>query len=158
MPRQSRCKELPKLYKFICEDEKSMKYYIEGFAKYVRLEKNKDVIVQVKSVRGKTSFTQICRFAKNELKELGVNMKYKKKDTINGAFAHKIVVLTGNLHNYTRDEAKDIIESLGGTTSSSVSKKTDIVLAGEKAGSKLQKALDLGIKIINEDEFKEMIK
>lgn len=70
MPRQSRCKELPKLYKFICEDEKSMKYYIEGFAKYVRLEKNKDVIVQVKSVRGKTSFTQICRFAKNELKEL----------------------------------------------------------------------------------------
>ena len=86
----------------------------------------------------------------NKLKELGVNMKYKKKDTINGAFAHKIVVLTGNLHNYTRDEAKDIIESLGGTTSSSVSKKTDIVLAGEKAGSKLQKAIELGIKIIDD--------
>ncbi len=94
----------------------------------------------------------------NLLKEYGVNMKYKKKDTINGVFAHKIVVLTGNLSSFTRDEASEIIERLGGTTSSSVSKKTDIVLAGEKAGSKLQKALDLGIKIINEDEFKEMIK
>ena len=94
----------------------------------------------------------------NKLKELGVNMKYKKKDTINGAFAHKIVVLTGNLHNYTRDEAKDIIESLGGTTSSSVSKKTDIVLAGEKAGSKLQKAIELGIKIIDENEFIKLTK
>ena len=94
----------------------------------------------------------------NLLKEYGVNMKYKKKDTINGAFAHKIVVLTGNLSSFTRDEASEIIERLGGTTSSSVSKKTDIVLAGEKAGSKLQKSLDLGIKIINEDEFKEMIK
>ena len=94
----------------------------------------------------------------NLLKEYGVNMKYKKKDTINGAFAHKIVVLTGNLSSFTRDEASEIIERLGGTTSSSVSKKTDIVLVGEKAGSKLQKALDLGIKIINEDEFKEMIK
>lgn len=94
----------------------------------------------------------------NLLKEYGVNMKYKKKDTINGVFAHKIVVLTGNLSSFTRDEASEIIERLGGTTSSSVSKKTDIVLAGEKAGSKLQKALDLGIKIINEDEFKDMIK
>lgn len=94
----------------------------------------------------------------NLLKEYGVNMKYKKKDTINGVFAHKIVVLTGNLSSFTRDEASEIIERLGGTTSSSVSKKTDIVLVGEKAGSKLQKALDLGIKIINEDEFKEMIK
>lgn len=94
----------------------------------------------------------------NLLKEYGVNMKYKKKDTINGVFAHKIVVLTGNLSSFTRDEASEIIERLGGTTSSSVSKKTDIVLAGEKAGSKLQKAIDLGIKIINEDEFKEMIK
>lgn len=93
-----------------------------------------------------------------KLASYGVNMKYKKKDTINGAFAHKVVVLTGNLANFTRDKASEIIESLGGTTSSSVSKKTDLVLAGEKAGSKLQKALDLGIKIISEAEFIEMIK
>lgn len=93
----------------------------------------------------------------NRLKESGVNMNFKKKDTIDGAFAHKVVVLTGNLANFTRDQAKDVIERLGGTTSSSVSKKTDIVLAGEKAGSKLQKALDLGIRIISEQEFLEMI-
>lgn len=93
-----------------------------------------------------------------KLASYGVNMKYKKKDTINGVFAHKVVVLTGNLANFTRDQASEIIESLGGTTSSSVSKKTDLVLAGEKAGSKLQKALDLGIKIISEAEFIEMIK
>lgn len=92
------------------------------------------------------------------LKESGLNMNFKKKDTIDGVFAHKIVVLTGNLANFTRDQAKDVIERLGGTTSSSVSKKTDLVLAGEKAGSKLQKALDLGIRIISEQEFIEMIK
>ena len=93
-----------------------------------------------------------------KLKAAGVNMAFKKKDTINGVFAHKIVVLTGNLANYTRTQASEIIESLGGSTTSSVSKKTDYVLAGEKAGSKLQKAIDLGIKIITEAEFMEMIK
>lgn len=92
------------------------------------------------------------------LKEVNVNLTFKKKDTINGVFAHKIVVLTGNLANYTRTQASEIIESLGGSTTSSVSKKTDYVLAGEKAGSKLQKAIDLGIKIITEAEFIEMIK
>ncbi len=93
----------------------------------------------------------------NILKEVGVNFIYKKKNTIDGVFAHKVVVLTGNLINYTRNEASEIIEKLGGTTSSSVSKKTDIVLAGDKAGSKLQKALSLGIKVINEEEFENMI-
>lgn len=66
-------------------------------------------------------------------------------------------VLTGSLSKYTRDEASAIIESFGGKTSSSVSKKTSIVLAGEEAGSKLRKATELGIKIINEEEFSEMI-
>ena len=59
---------------------------------------------------------------------------------------------------YTRDEASKIIEEFGGKTSSSVSKKTDFVLAGEEAGSKLVKAENLGIKIITEQEFEEMIK
>lgn len=93
-----------------------------------------------------------------ELRSSGVNMSYKKRNTVDGAFAHKIVVLTGNLKNYTREQATDIIISLGGSTSSSVSKKTDLVLAGEKAGSKLTKAQALGIKIISEEEFMEMIK
>ncbi len=115
---------------------------------------------------GETIANSIVNYFKNEknllliqrLKEAGVNMVFKKKDTINGAFAHKIVVLTGNLKNYTREEATNLIEQHGGTTTSSVSKRTDYVLAGEKAGSKLQKAQDLGIKIISETDFENMIK
>ena len=67
-------------------------------------------------------------------------------------------VLTGTLPTLKRSEASAIIESFGGKTSSSVSKKTTYVLAGEEAGSKLDKANALGIQIINENEFMEMIK
>ena len=70
----------------------------------------------------------------------------------------KTFVLTGTLSKYTRDEASSIIEKFGGKTSSSVSKKTDYVLAGEEAGSKLTKAESLGVTIISEEEFEEMIK
>lgn len=92
-----------------------------------------------------------------ELKELGVNMLYKKKDMINGVFAHKIVVLTGTLEKMTRDEAKAKIEELGGNCTGSVSKKTDLVIAGPGAGSKLTKAESLGIKVINEEEFLKLL-
>ena len=67
-------------------------------------------------------------------------------------------VLTGTLPTLTRNEASAIIESFGGKTSSSVSKKTDYVLAGEEAGSKLDKANKLGVTVISEEEFREMIK
>ena len=67
-------------------------------------------------------------------------------------------VLTGTLPTYSRDEASEIIENFGGKTSSSVSKNTTYVLAGEKAGSKLAKAEQLGVKIIDEAEFDSMIK
>ena len=67
-------------------------------------------------------------------------------------------VLTGSLEKYTREEASNIIEKFGGKTSSSVSKKTTYVLAGEEAGSKLTKAQNLGVTIINEEEFEKMIK
>ena len=67
-------------------------------------------------------------------------------------------VLTGTLSSFTRDEASAIIESYGGKASGSVSKKTSYVLAGENAGSKLSKAESLGIKIISESDFAEMIK
>lgn len=92
-----------------------------------------------------------------ELESLGVNMVYKKRDIVNGVFAHKIVVLTGTLENMTRDEAKNIIESLGGVCTNSVSKKTDLVIAGPGAGSKLTKAESLNIRVIDEKEFLEMI-
>ena len=66
-------------------------------------------------------------------------------------------VLTGELVGFTRDEAKDMIRKEGGSVSSSVSKKTDFVLAGENAGSKLQKAEQLGVKVLTEEEFKKML-
>ena len=72
-------------------------------------------------------------------------------------FAGKTFVLTGTLETMSREQASELIERHGGKTSSSVSKKTDYVLAGEEAGSKLKKAQDLGITIINEQQFKEMI-
>ena len=67
-------------------------------------------------------------------------------------------MLTGTLEKYTRDEASDIIEKFGGKTSSSVSKKTSYVLAGQEAGSKLIKAQNLGVEIITEQQFEEMVK
>uniref|UniRef100_UPI004026F664 BRCT domain-containing protein n=1 Tax=Eubacterium sp. TaxID=142586 RepID=UPI004026F664 len=73
-------------------------------------------------------------------------------------FEGKTFVLTGTLTQFTRAEASKIIEEFGGKTSSSVSKKTSFVLAGEAAGSKLDKANALGIEIISEEQFKEMIK
>jgi len=91
------------------------------------------------------------------LKELGVNTIYKEKDIVGGVFANKIVVITGTLEGLSRDEAKSIIESLGGTVTGSVSKKTDMLVAGEAAGSKLSKAQDLGIEIIDNDAFHKMI-
>ena len=77
---------------------------------------------------------------------------------IDNRFEKKVFVLTGTLEKYKRSEAGEIIEKFGGKTSSSVSKKTDYVLAGAEAGSKLEKAVKLGITVISEDEFEEMIK
>lgn len=92
-----------------------------------------------------------------ELKELGVNPVSKVKPK-SDKLAGKTFVLTGTLQNMTRDEASAIIKSHGGKTSSSVSKKTSYVLAGENAGSKLEKAQNLGVIILTEDDFLEMIK
>ena len=94
----------------------------------------------------------------DELKKLGINMEYlgeeEKTDT---PFSGKTFVLTGALSSMSRDEAKEIIESLGGNCSGSVSKKTDVVIAGEAAGSKYNKAVELGIEIWDEEKFKEIL-
>lgn len=85
-------------------------------------------------------------------------MKEEEIEQVDLKFEGLIFVLTGSLDNYTREEAGEIIEKLGGKVSSSVSKKTSYVLAGEDAGSKLAKAQNLGVTIITEKEFEEMIK
>jgi DNA ligase (NAD+) len=91
----------------------------------------------------------------SELRDAGVNFIFTS-DRVSDAFAGMTFVLTGTLPTFTRDEASAIIESLGGKTSSSVSKKTTYVLAGEDAGSKLTKAQQLGVTIIDEAEFRRM--
>ena len=91
------------------------------------------------------------------LKKSGVNMEEKTLNDSDNRFEGLTFVLTGSLENYTRDEASNIIEKFGGKVSGSVSKKTNYLLAGEDAGSKLTKAQNLGIQIISEEDFKNMI-
>ena len=93
----------------------------------------------------------------SDLKSLGLKMKSSASKSSSGIFSGKTFVLTGTLPTMKRSEASKIIEENGGKTSSSVSKKTSYVLAGEEAGSKLTKAQSLGITIITEDEFKAML-
>ena len=95
----------------------------------------------------------------NDLKEENVNMTYKgQKIEENENFSGKSFVLTGTLTDFSRDEASAIIESLGGKTVNSVSKKTSVVIVGEAPGSKYDKAKELGIDIWSEEDFKEKIK
>ncbi len=94
----------------------------------------------------------------NKLKSAGINTTSLEEENTDNRFENKTFVLTGTLSKYTRDEAGNIIEKFGGKTSGSVSKKTSYVIAGEDAGSKLTKAQSLGIEVITEEQFEEMIK
>ena len=93
----------------------------------------------------------------DKLKNAGVNMKSLEEESEDNRFEGKTFVLTGSLEEFTRKEASELIEKFGGKTSGTVSKKTSYVLAGEEAGSKLTKAQNLGVTIITETEFKEML-
>lgn len=144
-----------KLAKSLAKEYKSMDNLIE--ASLEELESKQDV--------GEITAESIYNFFKqgqsidliNKLKQAGVNMTLKQELGTDNRFEGKVFVLTGSLEKYSRDEASQVIEKLGGKTSSSVSKKTDYVLAGEDAGSKLKKAQELGVKIITEIEFDKMI-
>lgn len=94
----------------------------------------------------------------SKLKDAGINFEQVEEENSDNRFEGKVFVLTGALEKYSRKEAEEIIEKFGGKTSSSVSKKTSYVLAGEESGSKLVKANELGITIISENDFEEMIK
>lgn len=114
---------------------------------------------------GEVSAECIRRFFLNEdnriiiarLKECGVNMTAEAAETIESAISGKTVVVTGTLPSLGRKEAQELIEKYGGKASGSVSKKTDYVLAGEAAGSKLTKAKELGIAILSEEAFKQLL-
>lgn len=93
----------------------------------------------------------------DELLELGVKPTFEEKEIIESAFENKTVVVTGTMQKYSRKQIKEKLEMLGAKVAGSVSKKTDYVIAGEEAGSKLTKAQELGVKVITEDEFEQMI-
>ncbi len=93
-----------------------------------------------------------------QLKEIGLRFHSEEPGLVSEKLAGKAFVLTGTLPGLKRNEAKELIEQNGGKATSSVSKKTDYILAGEEAGSKLDKARQLGIPIITEEDFFEMIK
>ncbi|MBS0263457.1 MAG: NAD-dependent DNA ligase LigA [Planctomycetes bacterium] len=92
-----------------------------------------------------------------ELRELGLNFGTPVAPRQAGVLAGKTIVVTGTLQNYTRDSIKELIHKEGGKPAGSVSKQTDFVVAGEKAGSKLDKARDLGIRILTESEFTALL-
>jgi DNA ligase (NAD+) len=93
----------------------------------------------------------------DELRAAGLTLRGKKKER-GTKLAGKTFVLTGTLANYSRDEAKKLIEDAGGKVTGSVSKKTDYVVAGADAGSKLDKAKELGVKVIDEEEMDRISK
>ena len=95
----------------------------------------------------------------NDLIKVGMNPQYEVQEVnTNNIFAGKTVVLTGKLVELTRNEAKEYLEKYGAKVTGSVTSKTDLVIAGEKAGSKLAKAEQLGIRVINEEEFANMVR
>ncbi|HLW65009.1 MAG TPA: NAD-dependent DNA ligase LigA, partial [Gemmataceae bacterium] len=113
-------------------------------------------------VRAKNTYTFLHNAANqkliSELKELGLKMTEEPRQiAAASSLAGKTVVVTGTLKNFSRKEIEDVIKELGGKASGSVSKKTDFVVAGEEAGSKLDKAKELGVKVLTEVEFQKLI-
>jgi DNA ligase (NAD+) len=110
----------------------------------------KSVFEFCRSDEGKQVFEQLAH--------AGVSLETSEEDSVDrsGVFANKTLVVTGTLEHYSRDEIERVIEKLGGKASGSISKKTDYLVAGQAAGSKLQKAEQLGVKILTEAEFREL--
>lgn len=147
---------------------KAAKTLAEHFETIERLQQaTKEELTSIHEIGDKMADSIVTYFSKEEVKQLldslrshGVNMVYKgakRSADVNAAFAGKTFVLTGTLKSMSRAEAKEKIEALGGKVTGSVSKKTDVVVAGEDAGSKLEKANQLGITVWDEARFLQEI-
>jgi DNA ligase (NAD+) len=126
---------------------------------------NEEMLTAVDEIGDKMAESLVSFFKEEHNRQLiekfraaGLNFNYISNEVEgNKIFEGMTFVLTGTLSKYTRNEAQELVEKFGGKVSSSVSKKTTYVLAGEEAGSKLKKAQDLGISIITEDDFEKML-
>jgi DNA ligase (NAD+) len=148
--------------------EETAKILAEHFGSMERLlEANKDNFVQVFGI-GERTATAIAAWFQNDdnrqlvqdLSALGLTMQHEGRAIADAVtpVQGKTFVITGTLPTMKRDEAKDLVQRYGGKVAGSVSKKTDFVLAGEEAGSKLEKAQELGVKVINEAELLAMVR
>ncbi len=145
--------------------EKVSKVVASNFTNMLDMFKlNKDCLVDIDEV-GEVIAQSLVNYFRNDdniklitdLAELGLNMEYGSNVVLKEEFSNKTFVLTGKLEIYKRDVAKSLIESMGGKVSSSVSKKTNYVVAGTDAGNKLTKAISLGVKVLTEKEFKDLL-
>ncbi|CUA80743.1 NAD-dependent DNA ligase LigA [Anoxybacillus suryakundensis] len=147
---------------------KAAKTLAEHFETMERLQQaTKEELTAIHEIGEKMADSIVTYFSKEEVKQLldrlrahGVNMTYKgakRTADASATFAGKTFVLTGTLQSMSRSEAKEKIEALGGKVTGSVSKKTDVVVVGEEAGSKLEKARQLGITIWDEARFLQEI-
>ena len=131
---------------------------IESFAAVVSDNDGAAFVTKAEFDALKRNFNdQINKDIINRMKAYGVNMELKDSGITSDILAGKTIVITGTLPTLSRNEAKELVEANGGKAAGSVSKKTDYVLAGEAAGSKLSKAQELGIPVIDEAEFLQMI-
>jgi DNA ligase (NAD+) len=146
--------------------KKTAKDLVKNFKTLDKIQKSTaEELISVQDI-GETVARSIIEFFKEdkiiksikELLELGVKPYFEDEEVIQNVFSGKTIVVTGSLINYTRSSIKEKLEALGANVSGSVSKKTDYVLAGEETGSKYDKALELEIKVISEEEFENMIK
>src|SRR5438874_7377940 len=144
--------------------ERTAQFLAEHFGEMSAIEKaSEEELQQVEEVGPRIAKSIVEFFAEpknrelvEELRAAGLSMRGKKKER-GTKLAGKTFVLTGTLANYTRDEAKKMIEDAGGKVAASVSKKTDYVVAGTDAGSKLDKAKELAVKVIDEDGMRELL-
>ncbi|UTE78030.1 NAD-dependent DNA ligase LigA [Rossellomorea sp. KS-H15a] len=147
---------------------KAAKTLAQEFGSMDRLmDARKEELTNVNEIGDKMADAIVAYFENDEVKELmqelkeaGVNLEYKGPKPVSASdvdsyFAGKTIVLTGKIERLSRNEAKEKIEMLGGKVTGSVSKKTDLVIAGEEAGSKLTKANDLNIEVWDEDKLME---